>query len=135
MMSLSVYPVNSRYCDAYSTKLVMGYLRAICHYYLDLESTHDLCPLHSTIPRVLSLVVLRFYQFCNFWNMHYLSDHWRFGESADDGMGEDKSTLIRTAHDHYEWKNAFSLQTAECLGIFASFSLCFYPFLILIEIR
>ena len=80
----------------------------------------DLCPKNCTIPDVLSIVVLQFYQFCNFWNMDYLSDHWKFEQIGDDDdeqlKNDNKSTLIRTNYDNYEWKNAFSLQKVEYLG-------------------
>ena len=115
MTNFSVYPSNKRYTDQYSANLVRGYLRALCSYYLDQELMRDLCPKHSTIPDVLSIVVLQFYQFCNFWNMEYLSDHWKFDEETEENLNN-KSTLIRTNYDNYEWKNAFSLQKVQYLG-------------------
>ena len=58
---------------------------------------------------MLSIVVLQFYQFQNFWNNEYLYDYWTID-------AEQKNVLIRSSICAGEWKNAFSSQKVEHKG-------------------
>eukprot|EP01084_Bolivina_argentea_P164517 286032_1 len=66
--------LDSKYCDKNSNDLVKGYLRAMAN----INRSRNLCPINSTIPDVLAMIVLLHYQFCHFWNQEYTLRKWEF---------------------------------------------------------